>query len=264
MLVVTRERKIRRSRGTYKNHFPFAPAWGFRRRKLVYQSAVNAIEQQEQNTERNLLQQFIQSSIGGGMQFSFRLVSSPCTYLILTKAFTVHSSSTLVLNKMYFLEVFKQIAFPEIAFAANPHTSLYRARKGRMVVDATKVASVLTLGPKRMGTVGPIAEDLLGGIIFVPRVVDTMVASKMLGEMIFSGKRVGSRVLITVRTWELRGFFPVTLEVVKASVWFAAFAFKSVMVEGFGVALELGIWGEWLSTFLACVGFGGLNWAVEI
>lgn len=119
---------------------------------------------------------------------------------------------------MHFLGVFKQIAFPEIALAANPHTSLYRARKGRMVVDATKVASVLTLGPKRMGTVGPIAGDLLGGIIFVPRVVDTMVASKMLGEMIFSGKRVGSRVLITVRTWELGGFFPVPLEVVKASV----------------------------------------------
>ena len=152
-----------------------------------------------------------------------------------------HSSSTPFLNKMNFLEVFKKIASFEIAPAANPHTTLHRARKGRVVVDTTKVASVLTLGPRRMGTVGPIAQDLLGGIILVSQVVDTMVASKMLDEMIFSGKRVGSRVLIAVRTWELGSFVPMPLEVFKASVWFAAFAFKGVVVEEFGMALELGI-----------------------
>ena len=81
------------------------------------------------------------------MQFFLRLVLSPCTYLIPIKAFTIHSSSILVLNKMHFLKVFKQIAFSKIALAANPHTSLYKSRKGKMVVNATKVASVLTLGP---------------------------------------------------------------------------------------------------------------------
>lgn len=101
---------------------------------------------------------------------------------------------------MHFLKVFKQIAFPEIVFVANPHTSLYRARKEKMVMDATKVASELTLGLKKMDTVEPIAEDLLGGIIFVPRVIDIMVALEMLDEMIFSDKCIGSRVLITVRT----------------------------------------------------------------
>lgn len=65
MSVVTEERKIRRSRRIYKNHFPFIPTRGFRRQKLVYQSAVNAIEQQKQNRKRNPLQQFIQFFIGG-------------------------------------------------------------------------------------------------------------------------------------------------------------------------------------------------------
>lgn len=119
---------------------------------------------------------------------------------------------------MYFLEIFKQITFPEIALVANPHTSLYKVQKGRIVVDAMKVACVLILGSKRMGTVGPIAEDLLGGIIFVSQVVDTIVASKILSEMIFSSKRVGFRILITVWTWELGNFFPMMLEVIKASV----------------------------------------------
>ena len=109
---------------------------------------------------------------------------------------------------MHFLGVFKQICFHEIDFAANPHTALHRARKGRSVVDATHVASVLALDPNRMGTDGPIVQGLLGGIIFVPRVADTMVASKTLGEMIFSPKRVGACELIALRTWELGGFVP--------------------------------------------------------
>lgn len=108
-------------------------------------------------------------------------------------------------------------------------------------MDATHVAGVLTLDPKRMGTVGPIAQDLLGSIIFVPRVVDTMVASKTLGELIFSAKRVGACVLIAVRTWELEGFVPVSLEVVEASIWFAAFALEGIVMEKLGMALELGI-----------------------
>lgn len=80
------------------------------------------------------------------MRFSLRLVLSSCTYLISTKVFTVHSFFILVSNKMHFLEAFKQIAFPKIAFAANPYTNLYKVRKGKMVVDAIKVASILTLG----------------------------------------------------------------------------------------------------------------------
>lgn len=102
---------------------------------------------------------------------------------------------------MHFLGVFRQIAFHEIALAANPRTALHRARTGRVVVDATHVATVLRLDPKRMGTDRPIAQDLRGGIFFVPRVVDTMVALKMLGEMIFSPKRLGACVFIALRTY---------------------------------------------------------------
>ena len=111
-------------------------------------------------------------------------------------------------------------------------------------MNATHVVSVLTLHPKRtllLSTVWPSAEDLLGGcIIYVLRVIDTMVCPKMLSEMIFSGKRVGSCVPLAVWTWELGSLVPVTLEIIKASVGFAAFALESVMVEGFGVTLKLG------------------------
>ena len=148
---------------------------------------------------------------------------------------------------MHFLGVFEQISFPEIALTSSLHTALHKARKGRIIVNATHVVSVLTLDPKRtlsLGTVGPCAVDLqiimgFGGIL-VPRVVDTMVGSKMLGKMVFSSKCINACVLIAMRTWELGGLAPVTLEIIEASIWFAAFALESVVVEGFGVTLELG------------------------
>lgn len=60
----------------------------------------------------------------------------------------------------------------------------------------------------------------------------------MLGEVIFSGKRIGTSVQIAMRTGELGGLVPMTLEIIKASIWFATFAFEGVVMEGFGVALE--------------------------
>ena len=62
----------------------------------------------------------------------------------------------------------------------------------------------------------------------------------MFGEVIFSGKCIGAGVPITMWTWELGRLIPVTIEIIKASICFAAFAFGGVVVEGFGVALELG------------------------
>lgn len=62
----------------------------------------------------------------------------------------------------------------------------------------------------------------------------------MLGEVIFSGKRIGACEPIAMRTWKPGGLVAVTLENIKASICFAAFAFEGVVVEEFGVALELG------------------------
>lgn len=110
----------------------------------------------------------------------------------------MHNSSTLALNGMHFLGVFNQIIFPEITLAANPHTALHRAREGRVVVDATHMICVLAFNPKRtllLRTGGPSAEDLhrmivVGVIFVVPRIVDPMECSKMLGEMIFASAPV--------------------------------------------------------------------------
>ena len=71
-------------------------------------------------------------------------------------------------------------------------------------------------------------------------VIDTMVCPKMLSEMIFAGKCICARVSRTMRTWELGSLVPVSLEVVKASIGFAARALEGSVVEGFGVTLELG------------------------
>lgn len=79
------------------------------------------------------------------------------------------------------------------------------------------------------------------GVVFViPRIVDPMECSKMLGEIIFADKCISAYVPVAMGTWELGGLVPVSLEVIKASKGFAAFALKGSVVEGFGVTLELG------------------------
>lgn len=62
----------------------------------------------------------------------------------------------------------------------------------------------------------------------------------MLGKMIFPGKCIDTCVLITMRTWELGSLIPVPFEVVETSIVFVAFALKSIVVERFGMAFELG------------------------
>ena len=94
--------------------------------------------------------------------------------------------------------MFKQIAFFEIIFTVSPYTSLYRVQKRRMVMDITKLASILALGPKKIGIIELIAEDLLDNIMFFLQIVDKTVASKMLCKMIFFGKCIDFRILITM------------------------------------------------------------------
>lgn len=65
-------------------------------------------------------------------------------------------------------------------------------------------------------------------------------------------------------TCKLGGLVPVSPEVVESSIRLAASALEGSVVDGFGMALELGTWEKWLSTFLANVGLGVLDWAVEI
>lgn len=119
---------------------------------------------------------------------------------------------------MHFLEVFKQIILPEMPLSANLCTTLHRARKRRVIVDATNVASILTLDPKKKDIVGLIAQDLLSNIIFVFQVIDTMVGSKMLDEMIFSAKCIGACVLNAVRIWKLGGFISILHKIVGAGI----------------------------------------------
>lgn len=59
-------------------------------------------------------------------------------------------------------------------------------------MNVTKVISVLILGLKKICTGRPIVENLLYSIIFVPQVVNTIVAFRMLVEIIFLSKCVGS------------------------------------------------------------------------
>lgn len=54
------------------------------------------------------------------------------------------------------------------------------------------------------------------GAISMPRVIDTVMFPKMLYKTIFSGKFIYAYVSRAVRTWELGGLIPVSLEVIKA------------------------------------------------
>lgn len=152
---------------------------------------------------------------------------------------------------MNFLGVFKQIPFPEVALTANLHTALHKAREGRVVVDAAHMICVLALdlkGTLVVGTVWKSAKELhssstskgVGITLVAYRGPVSMVGLQVLGEMIFPSKRIDTCVLITVRTWESGGLVPVPFEVVKTSIVLAAFALKGIVVERFGVALELG------------------------
>lgn len=153
---------------------------------------------------------------------------------------------------MNFLGVFKQIPFPEVALTANLHTALHKAREGGVVVDAAHMNCALALdlkGTLVVGTVWKNAKELHSSSSTSKGVVITLVAYRgpvsmvglqVLGEMIFPSKRIDTCELITVRTWESGGLVPVPFEVVKTSIVFAAFALKGIVVERFGVALELG------------------------
>lgn len=165
---------------------------------------------------------------------------------------TMHTLIYLVLDRMSFLGVFNQIPFPEVALTVSLHTALHKAREGGVVMDAAHVICALALdlkGKLVVGTVWQSAEELhssssssrgVGVILLACRGVVEMRGSQMLGEMIFPSKRIDTCVLIALRTWEFGGSIPVPFKVVKTSIVFATFALKGIVVERFGVALELG------------------------
>lgn len=77
--------------------------------------------------------------------------------------------------------MFNHINFPKIPLPTNPHTTLHRARKRGVVVNATHMVRVLASNPKRtllLRTIVPSAENwhhmvvvsvvVVGVIFFVP------------------------------------------------------------------------------------------------
>lgn len=85
MLVVTGKRKIRRLREICK--------LTFNKRKLVRQSAVIEISQLEQITEKNPLQQFIQSSMGGAIFLVVNTISLDIHYFYQKLSWFFHTNS---------------------------------------------------------------------------------------------------------------------------------------------------------------------------
>lgn len=179
---------------------------------------------------------------------------SPPTTTV-SSAHSTRFRGNLVLDRMNFLGVFKQIPFPEIALTANLHTALHAAWEGGEVVDAAHMICPLALDLERTLVVGTvvisagerqhsrsnISSKGDGEITLVAyRGAVAMVGLQMLGEMIFPDKRIDPCELITVRTREFGGLIPVPFQVVKTSIVFAAFALEGIVVEVFSVALELG------------------------